>query len=257
MFKEEQSPVAEFRGYRVRTFRQLRANLAERTLQGRVVHFVPWKGVAGVFIPAQEYPADAAALEEAWAAAGSPSVHLPGPGETLLFGRVLPVRTMPFAGYDDLVEESDALCVACKRAPDPEDVAGRVEAYRRATLLARANALLEGWGDRLTRRPADLVVWARLKHRTLGQCMRSGEIRLLAHPFHSPPRLAPPRSRPLPVIVEVWKCGGLEVWYGLTLHGTRKDAEGPQRTQSLPEWGTADGSFASLERPSVTQISAG
>ena len=120
MFKEEQSPVAEFRGYRVRTFRQLRANLVERTLQGRILHFVPWKGVVGVFIPAQEYPADAAALEEAWAAAGSPSVHLPGPGEALLFGRVLPVRTMPFAGYDDLVEEPDALCVACKRArPSP------------------------------------------------------------------------------------------------------------------------------------------
>lgn len=178
MFKEEQSPVAEFRGYRVRTFRQLRANLAERTLQGRVLHFVPWKGVAGVFIPAQEYPADAAALEEAWTAAGSPPVHLPGPGEALLFGRILPVRTMPFAGYDDLVEEQDALCVACKRAPDPEDVVGRVEAYRRATLLARAKALLEGWGDRLTRCPADLLVWPRLKHRTLGQCMRSGEIRL-------------------------------------------------------------------------------
>ncbi len=178
MYKEEPSPVAGFRGYRVRTFRQSRANLAERTLQGRVLHFVPWKGVAGVFIPAQEYPADAAALEEAWAAAGSPPVHLPGPGETLLFGRVLPVRTLPFAGYDDLVEEADGLCLACKGRPDPEDVAERVEAYRRATLLARAHALLEGWGDRLTRRPAEVLVWPRLKNRTLGQCMRSGEIRL-------------------------------------------------------------------------------
>ena len=90
----------------------------------------------------------------------------------------MPVRTLPFAGYDDLVEEADGLCLACKGRPDPEDVAERVEAYRRATLLARAHALLEGWGDRLTRRPAEVLVWPRLKNRTLGQCMRSGEIRL-------------------------------------------------------------------------------
>ena len=158
MYKEEPSPVAGFRGYRVRTFRQSRANLAERTQQGRVVHFVPWKGVAGVFLSAQEFPADAAALEAAWQAAGAPPVRLPKSGEAVLFGRVLPVRTLPFAGYDDLVEEADGLCLACKGRPDPEDVAERVEAYRRATLLARAHALLEGWGDRLTR-SASIPAW--------------------------------------------------------------------------------------------------
>lgn len=177
MFREIPSPVPAFRGFRVRTFRQARAALAERTLRGRVFHFVPWKGVAGVFLPAHEFPADAAALEAAWAGASAPLPHPPGPGEALLFGEILRVRPL-FAGAEDTWREGGELFLAYRRRPDAEALAARVEAFRRGALLARAEAILAGWEGRLARRPAGLAVWPRLRNRTLGQCMRSGEIRL-------------------------------------------------------------------------------
>lgn len=177
MMREELSPVAAFAGFRVRTFRQRSANLAERTLRVRAIRFVPWLGVAGVFLPRAEYPADEPALRAAWEAQGSPAPHPPAAGETVLFGETLAVRALPFAGADDLWEEGGALVCACRREADPARVAARVGAYACAKLQARAEALVAAWAPRLVARPARITV-RRLGRRTLGQCCRDGEIRL-------------------------------------------------------------------------------
>lgn len=177
MFREIPSPVPDFRGFRVRTFRQTRAALSERTLRGRVFHFVPWKRVVGVFLPAHEFPAEADALEAAWAEAGAPPPHPPEPGETLCLGQILRVRPL-FAGAEDAWREGGDLFLAYRRKPDASTLAARVEAFRRDALLSRAQAILTGWGDRLPRKPTGLAVWPRLRNRTLGQCLRTGEIRL-------------------------------------------------------------------------------
>lgn len=177
MLREEPSPVPTCAGYRVRAFRQRAANLAERTLRARVIRFVPWLGVAGVFLPRAGAHPDAAALRAAWEAQGAPPPCPPGPGQTVLLGQTLAVRTLPYAGADDLWEEPGALVCACRRAPDPAHVAQRVAAHAHARLQALAEAQAAALAPRLAAAPARIVV-RRLGRRTLGQCRRDGEIRL-------------------------------------------------------------------------------
>lgn len=179
MFRPLPPPVPTFEGYTVCAFRQGRSNAALRTLHARCIHFAPQFGKVGLFLPHAAPEASEADLRAAWIAAGSPPPHPPGPNEALLFGRALPLRVLPFSGYDDLWldEAAGILCYACRRQPDPRRQAAAVTAFQNAALLARAQALLDAWAPRLDRLPARLVIRT-TSPRILGQCTREGEIRI-------------------------------------------------------------------------------
>ncbi len=179
MFRPITLPVPTFEGYTVRAYRQGRSNAPLRTLREPCIHFAPQFGRVGLFLPHAAPELSEAALREAWLAAGSPSAHPPGPNEAILFGRVLPLRVLPFAGYDDLwLEEAEgSLCCACRRQPDPRRQAVALADFQAKCLLARAQALLDAWSPRLARLPARLVIRT-TSPRILGQCTREGEIRL-------------------------------------------------------------------------------
>lgn len=179
MFRPIPPPVSAFQGYTVRAYRQGRSNAPLRTLREPCIHFAPQFGRVGIFLPHTAPELGEAALREAWLAAGSPPPHPLGPNEALLFGRVLPLRVLPFSGYDDLWldETQGALCCACRRQPDPRRQAAALADFQAKVLLARAQALLDAWAPRLDRRPARLVIRT-TSPRILGQCTREGEIRL-------------------------------------------------------------------------------
>lgn len=177
MFRPIPSTVSAFEGYRVMAFRQGRCNLAERTLRETRILFAPPLGRVGIFLPAQGTMVGEATLRAVWEAEGAPKVSVPGPTDVVLFGRVWPVRFLPFAGCDDLWEEAGALVCACRRKADPQTLAGRVGAYGRRLLQERAEYLLERFAPTLPRRPLRIVVKP-LRPRILGQCTREGEIRL-------------------------------------------------------------------------------
>lgn len=178
MFRPEaNAPIADFEGYAVRCFRQGGANLAERTLRAPTLHFVPWRGVLGVFLPrGADFPGEAA-LRAAWEARGAPPPHRPGAHERVLLGRVLPIRNDAYAGCNDVWEEAGTLVCAWRRAPDPVKLEARLDAYAAARLLETAQDFAGRFAPRLPRQPAALVV-RRMGRCTLGQCRRDGEIRL-------------------------------------------------------------------------------
>ncbi len=177
MFLPFQPPFQTFEGYRVMAFRQGRCNLSERTLRETQVLFAPPLGRVGIFLPAQGWGADEGTLRAAWEAQGAPPVHLPGPGDALLFGMVRPIRTLPFAGCDDVWEEGGAVVCACRRHAEPKRIAERVGDYGRRRLRERAERLLGDFLPALPRPPTRIVVKP-LRPRILGQCTREGEIRL-------------------------------------------------------------------------------
>lgn len=177
MFRSLPSPFASFEGYRVAAFRQGRCNLAERTLRAAQVLFAPQFGRVGVFLPTLGWGFDEGTLREAWERSGRPPVRLPGPTDTVFFGEVVPVRTIDFAGCEEVWEEGGALVVACRRRHDPAHVVGQTQAYAYRALQTRAERLLRTFAPALTRLPKRLVVKP-LRPRILGQCTRDGEIRL-------------------------------------------------------------------------------
>ena len=180
MFRPETPPLPELEGYRLSAFRQGRCNLAERTLRHTVYHFAPQFGLLGLFLPQAARLPTEADLREAWLAQGAPAVRRPASeGETLLFGRVVPLRGEPFAGYDDQWwdEASGTLICACRRELRPERLRQAAETVAAERLLAHANTLLQQWQPRLPKQPPALVVKP-LSRRILGQCTRTGEIRL-------------------------------------------------------------------------------
>lgn len=177
MFKPLQSPIATFEGYRVVAFRQGRCNLAERTLRETQVLFAPQLGRVGIFLPALGWGFDEGTLRTAWAAQGNPPVRLPKPGETLLFGRAVPVRALDYAGCEDVWEEAGALIVASPRRHDPTRLPAVIQAYAHRALQSRAEHLLETFAPSLPRPPRRIVVKP-LRPRILGQCTCEGEIRL-------------------------------------------------------------------------------
>lgn len=179
MFHPESSPIPTFKGFEVKAFRQGKANLIERTLQRPFVLFASFLGRVGVFLPRGAWAVEEALLDAAWRAQGSPQVHLPTAHEVVLFGEIVPIRAIPFAGYDDLwLERSPStLMMAYRRGEDQAVKAAHLLAFQQRLLLERAHALLESFLPRLERPPKALVIHP-LRPRILGQCTREGEIRL-------------------------------------------------------------------------------
>ncbi len=177
MFRPVEPPFPTFEGYRVVAFRQGRCNLSERTLREPFILFAPPLGRVGLFLPQQGWPIGEEAVRAVWEAQGRPRVHLPGPQEVVCFGKVLPVRVMPFAGCEDVWEEENAWVVAERRHHDAARLSARLQAYGMQMLQARAEALLETFRPKLVRLPTRMVIRP-LRPRILGQCTRDGEIRL-------------------------------------------------------------------------------
>lgn len=142
-----------------------------------VIRFAPQFGRLGIFLPQSADMPNEAALREAWLLQGCPPVHLPEPGEALLFGRPLPIRQIPFAGYDDVWQADETLYCGFRRQIDAQHAQRAITAFLMAHLQKRAQAFLSTWESRLTRLPTRLIVKP-LAARTLGQCTRDGEIRL-------------------------------------------------------------------------------
>lgn len=177
VFRSLPPPIATFEGYRVLAFRQGRCNLAFRRLHSVSVRFAPQFGRLGIFLPQSAAMPDEAWLREAWIQQGQPSVHLPTPNEVLLFGRSIPIREIPFAGYDDVWQADETLCCAFRRQVDAQHAHRAITAFTMAQLQLRAQELLSAWQPRLPRLPTRVIVKP-LANRTLGQCTRDGEIRL-------------------------------------------------------------------------------
>jgi hypothetical protein len=179
MFHPEATSIAHFRGFELKAFRQTRCNLVERTLQTPVVVFAPFLGRVGVFLPRGAWAVEEALLDAAWHAQGEPHVRMTTPDEVLLFGEIISIQHLPFAGYDDLWLEADGktLMVAHRRAIDVDRFQSKLHSFQRAYLLERANVLLEKFLPRLKRTPQAVVIHP-LRPRILGQCTREGEIRL-------------------------------------------------------------------------------
>ncbi len=203
MFHTLQPALKTFRGYRIQLFRQGRCNLAERTLTTRVVRFAPPLGRVGVFLPAGETgdlggadprvrtgctPDLGEVLEAAWRANGCPPVKRPTTLDALLFGEVVPIRPLEYAGCDDLWCEGDTLICASKRRHDPDQLATRLATYEAATLQAAAEAQLANFLPHLPRAPKRIIVHP-LRPRILGQCTRDGEIRLNRTLLRFPPEI--------------------------------------------------------------------
>lgn len=170
-------PLKTFEGYKLVAFRQGRTNIAAKILREPILHLLPFRGTAGIFLPAN-YPLMSEEMIRAeWIAQGAPKVHLPGKNEFVLFDKCYPIEMIPFAGYDDFWIEGDRATLLCKRAFDAARLEGQIESLRRAQLLNRARETLTGWSSKLTRHPASIQV-APLRPRILGNCSREGEIKL-------------------------------------------------------------------------------
>lgn len=170
-------PIKTFEGYALSVFRQGRSNVAAKILREPVLHFLPFTGKAGLFLPAGYPLPTEAMLRRDWERLGAPQIRLPGNKEFILLETCYPVETVPFAGYDDFWLEGDRAMLLCKRAFDPQRFDAQVEALRRETLLQRARTLLTRWEAQLPRQPASIQI-APLRPRILGNCSREGEIRL-------------------------------------------------------------------------------
>lgn len=170
-------PIKTFEGYKLVAFRQGRSNIAAKILREPVLHFLPFRGTAGLFLPAN-YPLMSEAMIRAeWNLQGAPAVRLPGKNEFVLFDKCYPIDIVPFAGYDDFWVEGDRATLLCKRALDATRLEGQIESLRRAQLLQRAQETLAAWTPKLTRHPASIQI-APLRPRILGNCSQDGEIKL-------------------------------------------------------------------------------
>lgn len=175
MFRSEEALCNAFEGYRVVAFRQGRTNLEARMLTRPVVHFVPFLGCVGVFLPAARGAADEVLLRTAWEAQGAPTVHRPKADERVVFGRVVRLAHQPFAGFEDGWQEGDTLWMTWRRGVETERIDERFAEWRERELLKVAQALLTQWSLEV---PPARVVVKPLRPRILGQCTRDREIRL-------------------------------------------------------------------------------
>ena len=179
MFCSIQPPMSTFAGYRVFCFRQTRTNLAERTLRDDTILFVPAHGGVGVFLPRHHATFTADQLLTAWEAQHSPAVHRLKRNEFIFFGRPLPFRLRPFTGYNDtwLDQETSTLIITFRREASVSQLHTRLNIFCEAQLKIRAQMFLDKWSSRLLKYPSSLVIKP-LRPAVLGQCLRTGEIRL-------------------------------------------------------------------------------
>lgn len=185
MLVAEKSPIPSFKGFSVKVFRQGRTNLSERRLSRTQVVFVPTRGVVGVFLHAAHGTVEESLLMAAWQAQNCPQVTLPDEKHIALFGRLVSIHCVPFAGYEDVWMQEGELQVAFKRAIDPVKRRAHVEAFARKALLDAAYASLETFKPRLKRMPQRIDICP-LRPRILGQCTRDGVIRLNESLCHLP-----------------------------------------------------------------------
>lgn len=185
MFRLEKSPLTSFNGFDVKCFRQGRTNLMERRITRTHILFAPIRGVVGIFLQDALAVVDDAMLMAAWRVQGSPKVTRPTARQVPLFGRLLTLQTVPFAGYDDLWLENDTLYAAFKRGEAWEKLEARLRLFSRQHLLAAAEASLRRFAPQLTRMPLRIEI-APLRPRILGQCTRDGVIRLNEELCHWP-----------------------------------------------------------------------
>ena len=177
MFRKEVPPFATFKGFAVKCFRQGRTNLAERHLTRTQVLFVPTRGVVGIFLPNALEVVDEHLLNAAWRAQGCPEVTLPDAHHIALFGRLLTLESVPFAGYNDVWMQGDTVHAAFKRGEDRALLQAHLNVYARKTLLAAAEAAIQRFSPYLKHQPHHIEI-APLRPRILGHCTRSGIIRL-------------------------------------------------------------------------------
>lgn len=170
-------PLKHFEGYALTVFRQGRTPIAAKALRAPVLHFLPFTGKAGLFLP-PVYPLLSEEMIRAeWVAQGAPAVHLPGAREFVLFDTCCPLEVIPFAGYDDFWVEDGRATLLCKRAFDATRLEGQIDALRRTHLLRRAQETLAAWTPKVPRQPASIQI-APLRPRILGNCSQTGEIKL-------------------------------------------------------------------------------
>lgn len=190
VFLPEVSPIEQYRGFRVKAFRQGACNLVERKLYRPVVRFVPFRGVVGVFLPRGAWAVEETLLEATWTAQGKPLVHFPAAQEMVYFGRILTVQELSFAGYEDVWLEADeqTLMLAYRRTVDVKRRQAMLRTFQHAHLLKRAYIDLDHFLPLLDRPPQAIVIHP-LRPRILGQCTREGEIRLNLSLLQWPPEI--------------------------------------------------------------------
>jgi hypothetical protein len=179
MFVFEASPIATFQGFKVKCFRQGRTNLAERHLTRTHVIFVPTRGVVGVFLHHATAVVEEALLAAAWRAQGCPQVTYPDAHHQLIWGSLVPVQMIPFAGCEDIWLQDGALQITFRRQMDATRLEARIACFMQQQLLVTAEAALEKFRPFLTKMPLRIEVCP-LRPRILGQCTREGVIRLNA-----------------------------------------------------------------------------
>jgi hypothetical protein len=179
MFVAETSPIATFQGFKVKCFRQGRTNLAERRLTRTQVLFAPTRGVVGVFLHQATTVLETRLLEAAWRAQGCPQVTLPDANYLVLWGQLVPVQKIPFAGCEDIWLQEGTLHITFRRQIDVTRMNARLDCFLRQQLLETALSALERFKPLLTKLPQRIEVCP-LRPRILGQCTREGVIRLNA-----------------------------------------------------------------------------
>ncbi len=177
MFTSEPSPIASFKGFAVRCFRQGRTNLAERRLTRTYVLFMPTRSVVGVFLHTAQSVVEEELLVAAWRAQGCPEVIRPTAHQMILFGKGVPISVVPFAGYEDVWFQEGILTVAFKRREEAEMLQAKVATFSHKALQSAAEQALEAFRPRLVRLPKRIEICP-LRPRILGQCTREGVIRL-------------------------------------------------------------------------------
>lgn len=188
MFLFEASPIATFQGFKVKCFRQGRTNLAERRLTRTHVIFAPTRGVVGVFLHHATAVVEEALLEAAWRAQGCPRVTHPDANHLALWGCLVPVQRIPFAGCEDIWMQDGTLQMTFRRAIDVARMDARIASFMQQQLRITAEAMLKKFTPYLTKMPLRIDVCP-LRPRILGQCTREGVIRLNATLYTWPKRV--------------------------------------------------------------------